>query len=97
MALMWYASVDVDEKGQVGWHLLSGTASEALGFARIDSSARVGSGGPDDGSGVREANLLIALECLGSKLLDASRNLAWSYSLLPVHAVQVGRTEQRAD
>jgi hypothetical protein len=83
MSTYFAALVGCDPDGQVHWSLCTGTAAEVNGLASVSRRGLVGGPSPDDGSGVREANVLIALESLGSAIMVLSRTIAWSYSLLP--------------
>jgi hypothetical protein len=84
MSIAFDAMVTVDKDGKVNWSFSSGSAADACGFPRMYRSGTVGHGGPDDGSGLREADLLTALESLSSAMSRASHALTASYSLLPV-------------
>lgn len=83
MPTYFTALVAAHDDGQVYWSLSTGTAAEAVGLASTSRRVDIGVPSPDDGSGVREANVLLGLECLGAAILTTARTVAWSYSLLP--------------
>jgi hypothetical protein len=89
MAIAFDAMVLVAPNGQVSWSFSTGSAAETCGFASTHRSGTVGHGGPDDGSGLREADLLTALESLASAMSRASRAFATSYPLLPISNLQL--------
>jgi hypothetical protein len=90
MAIAFDAAVYVDSDGQVKWSFSTGSAAEACGFPRMHRSGTVGHGGPDDGSGLREADLLTAMESLASAMSRAAHAVSASYSLLPGLQVETG-------
>lgn len=91
MALYFYGGVEVTDAGQVKWYLHTGAAAEASGVVSLNRSGSIGDAGADDGSGIRETNILVAMECLGAAMLTLSRTIAWSYSLLPDADIQGAR------
>jgi len=97
MALYFYGAVSVADNGQVSWYLHTGTAAEGAGVASLNRHGDIGGVGPDDGSGVRETNVLVALECLGAAMLTLSRTVAWSYSLLPDAEIAGARLRNALD
>ena len=83
MTLYFAAGVDVAGSGQVSWWLYSTAAAQADGVASLTRRGLIGDARPDDGSGRIQTAVLVAMECLGAAMSDLSRNIAWSYSLLP--------------
>ena len=90
MAIAFLGTVFVEPNGQVRWSLHTGTAAEELGFPSVVRGGCVGDAGPDDGSSVREANLLIALESLATVAAVTARTITATYSLLPLDDLRVG-------
>lgn len=89
MAICFEAMVRVDANGEVRWSFVTGSGAENCGFPRVHRSGSVGSGGSDDGSGLRQADLLAALESVAAVMSRASRSLTASYELLPTYRLQL--------
>ena len=73
--LAFKAEVKVDHDGYIRWDFASYAAAEASGFPIVSRGGWVGGVGPDDGSGVRASDLLVALECVATVMLRASDTL----------------------
>lgn len=89
MAILLTVGIYVEADGQVRWSLYTHQPAEAYGFPSVSRSGRVGGPGPDDGSGLREANILVAMEAAAMALATLSRVITSSYSLLPITMVQM--------
>ena len=93
MAIAWTGAVQIEADGQVSWSIYTHKPAEDHGFGSPSRRGRVGHPGPDDGSGVREANLLIALEACAMAMALLSRTLTATYSLLPMSDLRVGEID----
>jgi len=82
MALAFAADVQVDHDGYVRWSFHSHPGAEAAGFPLLSRGGYVGGVSSDDGSGVRQADLLVALESVATVMLTASRTLTATRPLL---------------
>jgi hypothetical protein len=75
MAIAFGSSIYVDHDGYVRWDFVSHPAAEASGIPSVSRGGYVGGFRPDDGTPVDAADLLVALECLATVMLTASRTL----------------------
>jgi len=74
--LAFGAGVGIDHDGYVRWSFETHQAAEAVGIPSVSRGGYVGNLCTSDGSDVRASDLLVALECLASAMLSASRAIA---------------------
>ena len=90
MAIAFGASIYVDHDGYVRWNFNSHPAAEDSGLPSVSRGGYVGGVRPDDGTPVDASDLLIALECLATVMLTASRTLAPTRSLFELNSGSAG-------
>jgi hypothetical protein len=69
------------DNGDVEWTVRSHPRAEALGMASVIAGGRVHAADPDDAAGSDPADVIIACEVIGARLIRLSDSAAWSHPL----------------